>query len=631
MSWNSVRFLAPAMALLVAIMPMTLVHADTAPLEVVDVRTDAFPRIVARLKDPSAASLNLDELRVVEDGRVQPSADAVQLRSPAVPMSVSLAVDVSDASELPTAKSAAKFFTEQMRPIDKLSLITFAGEVIVPQSLTADRQQLARSIDTLQAGQQTSLYDAVAQGLTQLSLAPGGTRALVVLTDGKDTMSERQVPDDVSQAVGLAVPIYTIGLGPNADTEVLQSLSSATGGRYYAAATSADLTDVFHTISQQLGAEYQVTWVSDSQVVAGSNVPVQISLGHSDGTQSSVDLTYVPPFSSGRSQNTNPIQALSEVSPTEVPSEALAIGLSVLAGLSTLLVLVGFSLRRINRRLHSRLTAYVAGRPTSMSAETTASLRRKQLSPLTLMAASVVARLLPRKQIKWLRSKLVQAGYQSDRHFNIFLASELVLAVVFGSACYLFLQLSSLPIRSSSLMFAFLAAILGGYVPYMWLRRRVDARQRNLLRALPDALDLMCISMTAGLSLDTAMSEVVQKWDGDLSRELNQVLNEMRMGTSRRDALKALADRTQLQDIQLLVAALLQADELGSNISEVLSVQAEQLRVRRHHIVEEKARKAPVKMLLPLCLLIFPALFVVVMAPAFIQLGSVLGGLAHHA
>jgi tight adherence protein C len=173
-------------------------------------------------------------------------------------------------------------------------------------------------------------------------------------------------------------------------------------------------------------------------------------------------------------------------------------------------------------------------------------------------------------------------------------------------------------------------ALLGTYLPYVWLRRRVEWRKRMLLRALPDALDLMSISVSAGLSLDTAMAEVAQKWQGELSRELNQVLNEIRMGASRREALRSLADRARLPDLQLLVAGLLQADELGGNVSDVLSVQAEQLRIRRRQIAEEKARKAPVKMLIPLVFFIFPAMFVVVLAPAFLQIGSVLGGLAHH-
>jgi tight adherence protein C len=153
----------------------------------------------------------------------------------------------------------------------------------------------------------------------------------------------------------------------------------------------------------------------------------------------------------------------------------------------------------------------------------------------------------------------------------------------------------------------------------MWLRRRVEARQHAMLRELPDALDLMAIGVSAGLSLDGAMLEVVQKWDGHLSRELNLVLNEIRMGIGRRQSLLNLAERTQLDDVRLLVAALVQADEIGANVSETLNVQAEQLRMRRRQRAEELARKAPVKMLIPLIFFIFPSLFVVILAPAMLH------------
>jgi tight adherence protein C len=197
-------------------------------------------------------------------------------------------------------------------------------------------------------------------------------------------------------------------------------------------------------------------------------------------------------------------------------------------------------------------------------------------------------------------------------------------------AAYSLLQLRGLGDRSPMLpvLIAVGLGLLGLYMPYMWLRRRVEWRQRALLSALPDALDLMAISVSAGLSLDSSMQEVAQKWDGELSRELGQVLNEMQLGASRREALQGLVERTQLDDFRLLVAALIQADELGANLSETMSVQAEQLRIRRRQLAEEKARKAPVKMLIPLVLFIFPAMFVVLLAPAVIQFMSAMKGMA---
>jgi tight adherence protein C len=625
----TMKILAPLMVLLLALSPL-VAQAQSAPIDVVDVRADGFPRVVVRLRDsPDVTSgLQPNQVSVLENNQAQPSADVQQLRDTAVPTSVALTIDVSD-NVSDQSKLAAKAFTTQMRPIDKVAIISFADEVIVPQPLTPDRQLLARAIDLLTPGGSTRLYDAVAQGLTQLSLSPGGSRALVVLTDGKDTVSERRISDDVAQAVRLAVPIYAIGLGPEVDTAVLQQFAEQTGGHYYAAPTTQDLTDAFRQISHQLGAEYQVSWVSNATITSTSDVPVQINMARTDGSQASVNLTYTQPAFTARIGNapSNPVQALVAVVPSAAPSEQQILMAGLLAGFGVLLLVFGAARRRAHRQLQARLATFVSGRPTTSAPGFT--LYRSHLNPMTVTAATFTARLLPSRLITWLRRNLVQAGYPSDRHLGLFLVTGALLTIVAGTLTYVFLQSTSSPLNAALL--SLVAALLGSYLPYMWLRRRVAARQKSLMRALPDALDLMVISVTAGLSLDTAMAEVVRKWDGDLSREFNQVLNEMRMGYSRRDAFRNLSDRVQLQDIQILVAAILQADDVGSNISDVLSAQADQLRIRRHHLAEELARKAPIKMLIPMVFLIFPALFAVVIAPAAIQIVGVLGGLSIHA
>jgi tight adherence protein C len=217
---------------------------------------------------------------------------------------------------------------------------------------------------------------------------------------------------------------------------------------------------------------------------------------------------------------------------------------------------------------------------------------------------------------------MIQAGLPTERHLWLFLAATLALTVLLFAAGYAVVFLRRIELRSPLLgpLLMVVLAVIGVYLPFFWLRRRVAQRRRAMLRALPDALDLMAIGVSAGLSVDGAMLEVVQQWEGVLSRELNQVLNEMRLGTTRRQALLALADRTQLEDIRLLVAALIQSEELGSEVSETLKIQAEQLRMRRRQRAEEQARKAPVKMLMPMVGLIFPALFVVLLGPAGLTL-----------
>jgi tight adherence protein C len=628
-----VTLLTFVLALLpVALLHVSAAHAQTSQLDIQEVRTDAFPRVVVRLREPpdaARAPLDPTHLTVLENGQPQASAEIRQLRNPTVPTSVALAIDTSasmaDNGKFAAAKAAAKAFVNQLRPIDKVVLITFADGVDVPQFLTADHQLVNKAIDQLTPGGKASQYDGVAQGLTQLSLSPVGSRALVVLTDGHDTTSERLVSDDISQAVQMAVSIYSIGLGGDADTRILEQFANETGGHYYQAPSASDLSNTFGLISQQLNAEYQASWLSNAST---PDVAVQIELYHTDGSQVSTTLNYSPPAYALKSAPQAPealeLPTLHEIAPILAPTQQQMIVAGLLAGLAAFLLTFGITHRRRARQFQDRLSSVFAS---PIEAEKFA-IRRANLNPVTTAAANVTGRLLPSRLMTYLRFRLVQAGYPKDRHLGTFLSTELLLGVALSFLAYFLMRQYNSP--SASIGVTFLAFVFGAYMPYMWLRRACDSRQKRILRALPDALDLMVISVTAGLSLDTAMQEVVLKWEGDLSRELNQVLNEIRMGVSRRDALTSFAARTGLQDIQLLVAAILQADEMGSDISEVLSTQADQLRIRRHHLAEERARKAPIKMLIPMVALIFPAMFAILLAPGFLQLATAFANIRHH-
>src|SRR5215831_6685604 len=252
------KLLALIPTFILALTPL-VAHAQSVPLDIQEVRTDAFPRVVVRLReapDTAIAPLDPSKLTILENGQPQASAEIRQLRNPLIPTSVALVIDTSatmaDNGKFVAEKAAAKSFIAQLRPIDKIVLITFADGVDVPQFLTGDHQLVNKAIDNLTVGGKASQYDGVAQGLTQLSLSPAGSRALVVLTDGHDTTSERTVSDDISQAVALAVPIYAIGLGDDADTKVLTQFASESGGHYYQAPNASDLSNAFGLISQQL-------------------------------------------------------------------------------------------------------------------------------------------------------------------------------------------------------------------------------------------------------------------------------------------------------------------------------------------------------------------------------------------
>jgi tight adherence protein C len=160
--------------------------------------------------------------------------------------------------------------------------------------------------------------------------------------------------------------------------------------------------------------------------------------------------------------------------------------------------------------------------------------------------------------------------------------------------------------------------MLGYTLPEFWLGGRVRKRQKAILLNIPDALDLLTISVRAGLGFDAALGKVVEKLPGPLSDEFRRALAEVRVGRARRDSLRDIVARTEVVPLTNFIGAIIQAEQLGVSISKVLQVQSEQLRIERRQRAEEQAAKAPIKMLFPLVGCIFPSLFIVILGPAII-------------
>jgi tight adherence protein C len=165
-----------------------------------------------------------------------------------------------------------------------------------------------------------------------------------------------------------------------------------------------------------------------------------------------------------------------------------------------------------------------------------------------------------------------------------------------------------------------LAMFLGIFGPVGRLNGRISDRRNAMERQLPDVIDLLVISVEAGLGFDAALGRVVQNVPGELSKEFSRTLQETRVGVSRVDALRGLAERTDVEDLNSFVLALIQADQFGVSIARVLRVQAEEMRIRRRQRAQEKAMKAPVKLVFPLVFFIFPSLLVVLLGPAILTI-----------
>jgi tight adherence protein C len=227
-----------------------------------------------------------------------------------------------------------------------------------------------------------------------------------------------------------------------------------------------------------------------------------------------------------------------------------------------------------------------------------------------------------------LRTGLVRAGYRRPEAVLVFLGSKLILAALLPVVWVVVAYATARP-ASSIFGFGILACIVGFYLPTLYIGLRQNQRHDAVLTALPDALDLMVVCVEAGLGVAAALQRVATEMrlpSPTLAAELALVNQEMQTGMSRTDALRNLAERTGVQEIYSLVAMLIQTDRLGTSVAQALRSHADSMRTKRRQRAEELARKATVKLAFPLVLLIFPALFVVLLAPAVIQLLRALAG-----
>ena len=293
-------------------------------------------------------------------------------------------------------------------------------------------------------------------------------------------------------------------------------------------------------------------------------------------------------------------------------------------GLSLLLAWQGFAPARALRSLHGRLDGYLDQPVDSDTEEMSKPLRVRVLLPMLRGLMHAAGRLIPLGNVEKLEQTLMQAGRPSNLSALDFSGLRLLAGVVLGVGCYLIVgknQAFTVALRNS-----LVAAAAGYALPALWLRSRVKRRKHDVLRALPDALDMLTIGVEAGLSFDAAMLKVAAQWQNVLTLEFRRAVSEMRMGTSRDEALQRMCDRSGVNELATFVAILVQSSQMGMSIAHVLHAQAAQMRIRRRQRAEELARQAGIKMIFPLGTLILPALFVVILGPAVPIILSAFGG-----
>ncbi len=286
-----------------------------------------------------------------------------------------------------------------------------------------------------------------------------------------------------------------------------------------------------------------------------------------------------------------------------------------LAFFGVLLVVFGVVGNSKPRPMEQRLREF-APRPRSLEElEFEQPISERFFRPILQQLSRLVSRNTPTNVMDNAQKRLLHGGNPNNLTVADFMGIKGLVAAVLAGLGVVIGFLSG-----SGILFAVVLVIvlgtIGFLLPDFWLGGKVRQRRRNLLRALPDAIDLLSISVEAGLGFDAALGRLVEKTQNELAYEFGRVIAEMRIGVARREALRALAERTGIQELGIFVTAIIQAEQLGASITSVLHVQSNEMRVRRRQRAEVLAHQAPIKMLFPMAFLIFPPMFVVILGPS---------------
>lgn len=305
--------------------------------------------------------------------------------------------------------------------------------------------------------------------------------------------------------------------------------------------------------------------------------------------------------------------------------------LALIISSAVLLVIIG--IRESNKvdPLEARIAEFAArGVVTDLeNIELSQPITERIIFPLARKLGELTLRFTPQNAITQTAHKLELAGNPARLDPTMFWALRL-LGLTLGGVMFFVATIAPEGsfLKGKGLIVGIPVSALGFYLPELWLSGRISRRQHEIRNSMPDALDLLTICVEAGLGFDAAMAKVYDKWDNELAREFGRAIREIQLGKLRREALRDMADRMGVPEMSSFVAAVIQSEQLGVSIAKVLRIQSDQMRVKRRQIAEEKAHKAPIKMLIPMAILIFPSICIVLMTPALLMLlRSALGGI----
>lgn len=250
--------------------------------------------------------------------------------------------------------------------------------------------------------------------------------------------------------------------------------------------------------------------------------------------------------------------------------------------------------------------------------------------PIARKLGEIAMHFTPQNWLNSISRKLELAGSPSNLDPSTYLSMQFICAVGFG-ALMIVITIFVIPTTplGQKFLLAIVAVFLGFFLPQINLSTKISKRKKSIRLALPDALDLLTICVEAGLGFDAAMVKVAEKWNSPLSLAFGRAIQEVQLGKLRREALRDMAYNVDISEMTSFVAVVIQSEMLGVSMAKVLRIQADQMRVKRRQIAEEEAHKAPIKMLIPMILLIFPSLMLILFTPAILQVmnSGIMGGI----
>lgn len=298
---------------------------------------------------------------------------------------------------------------------------------------------------------------------------------------------------------------------------------------------------------------------------------------------------------------------------------AFCIFLLIISFLSLIRIVIFERRRKILERLHGLRLVQLEKNEDELARP----FFERTIGALAKGLINTISNATPKRMIEQIESRIENAGRPYNLKYSDLLAFQAIIGISLFFLSFIIIKISAISFFQVILLSATLGA-LGAYLPWFYLACLATKRQTDIRKNLPDIMDLLVISVEAGSSFDTALQKVVEKYRGTVAKEFQKVLQEINFGKSRKDSLKDMAERLNVMELSSLVNAVIQSEQLGVGLGNVLRIQSNLIREKRQQLIEEQALKAPVKMLFPLIFFIFPSIFIVILGPAVLSIIKVL-------